>query len=127
MQNYKNFIFSLDQLAIVCHRGLWGTTPENSVSSIQKAINQDLPIVEIDVRQNLNGEFYLIHDEYLDRTTNLFGNISNLSSEDLKICKLKEGDGSSMKITDEQIPSLRNVLDKFSGKILFDIDNKKIK
>jgi len=92
MQNYKNFIFSLDQLAIVCHRGLWGTTPENSVSSIQKAINQDLPIVEIDVRQNLNGEFYLIHDEYLDRTTNLFGNISNLSSEDLKKCKLKEGD-----------------------------------
>ena len=127
MQNYKNFIFSLDQLAIVCHRGLWGTTPENSVSSIQKAINQDLPIVEIDVRQNLNGEFYLIHDEYLDRTTNLFGNISNLSSEDLKKCKLKEGDGSSMKITDEQIPSLRNVLDKFSGKILFDIDNKNIK
>ena len=92
MQNYKNFIFSLNQLAIVCHRGLWGTLPENSISSIQKAIDQNLPIVEIDVRQNLNGEFYLIHDETLNRTTNLLGNIRNVSSEDLKNCKLKEGD-----------------------------------
>ena len=87
MQNYKNFISSLNQLAIVCHRGLWGTLPENSISSIQKAIDQNLPIVEIDVRQNLNGEFYLIHDETLNRTTNLLGNIRNVSSEDLKKCK----------------------------------------
>tara|TARA_A100001011_G_scaffold3179_1_gene3714 strand:- start:3184 stop:4014 length:831 start_codon:yes stop_codon:yes gene_type:complete len=126
MQNYKNFIFSLNQLAIVCHRGLWGTLPENSISSIQKAIDQNLPIVEIDVRQNLNGEFYLIHDETLNRTTNLLGNIRNVSSEDLKNCKLKEGDGYTKKVTDEQIPSLQNVLDKFSGKIFFDIDNKDI-
>ena len=127
MLNYKHFISSGNQLTIVCHRGLWGVPPENSISSIQKAIHHNLPIVEIDVRQNFNGEFYLIHDETLDRTTNLQGNIENVSSEDLKKCKLKEGDGSSMKITDEQIPSLRNVLDKFSGKILFDIDNKNIK
>ena len=49
MLNYKHFISSGNQLTIVCHRGLWGTSPENSISSIQKAIHHNLSIVEIDL------------------------------------------------------------------------------
>ena len=125
MDNYLSFIEDSSQiLSIVCHRGLWGPAPENSIAAIEQAIEKGFPIVEIDVRQDLNGEFYLLHDAIFDRTTNLSGPIRNCSLKDITRPLLFAGDGISRQITDQKLPSLFEVLETFKKQIFFDIDVK---
>jgi len=125
MLNYKDYISDKDRdLSIVCHRTLWGKYPENSISGIKNAIDKNFSIVEIDVRRNIDGDFFVIHDEDLERTTNLSGRISCTSSNIIKNAFLKKSNGNNNRITDEKIPSLLEVLNLFKGNVLFDIDVK---
>ena len=125
MEDYTSYIEqSSNILSIVCHRGLWGPAPENSIAAVERAIKNGFPIVEIDVRQDLNGEFYLIHDASFDRTTNLSGPIKHCSVKDIRRPLLFAGDGNSKQITDQKLPSLFEVLETFKKQIFFDIDVK---
>ena len=125
MLNFKNYISNKERgLSIVCHRALWGKYPENSISAIQNAINSNFSIVEIDVRKSIDGDFYLMHDEDLQRTTNISGKISDTPSSIINGANLKKGNGIENIISNENIPSLKSVLEKFKENILFDIDVK---
>ena len=125
MLSFKNYISNKDRgLTIICHRSLWGKYPENSIAGIKNAIDSKFPVVEIDVRKNKDGDFFLMHDEDLKRTTNILGKISNTPSNIIENAFLKNGNGENNLITEEKIPSLIEVLDLFKGNILFDIDVK---
>ncbi len=125
MLNFKKYISKEDRgLSIVCHRTLWGKYPENSIAGIRNAIDSNFSIVEIDIRKNIDGDFFLMHDEDLKRTTNILGEISNTPTNIIKNAFLKNGNGENGLITDENIPSLIDVLNMFKGKVLFDIDVK---
>jgi len=125
MLNFKKYISKEDRgLSIVCHRTLWGKYPENSIAGIKNAIDSNFSIVEIDIRKNIDGDFFLMHDEDLKRTTNILGKISDTPTNIIKNAFLKNGNGDNGLITDESIPSLIDVLNIFKGKVLFDIDVK---
>ena len=125
MYEFKKYISDKNRkLSIICHRGLWGPEPENSISSIQSAIENKFQIVEIDVRKNIDGDFFLMHDENFQRTTNIDGRITEVSSLNIEKAYLKRSNGGENKLSEERVPLLKDVLNKFKGKILFDLDVK---
>lgn len=66
------------------HRGAKGEYPENTLLSFEKAIEQGVDGLELDVQLTKDGELVVIHDETLDRTTTGTGNIKDVTLEEMK-------------------------------------------
>lgn len=66
------------------HRGAAGHAPENTINSIQKAIDLECDFVEVDVQSTKDGTLVLFHDKLLDRVTNASGYLSEWTYPDLK-------------------------------------------
>src|SRR5262245_41274969 len=62
---------------ILGHRGAPRETPENTQASLRRALELGLDGVEYDVQPSLAGEPVLLHDETLDRTTDLTGPVAS--------------------------------------------------
>ncbi len=102
----------------IAHRGLWGgNIAENSLSAYKNAAENGFPI-EIDVYLSSDGEMFSFHDKSLERMTGAKGYIYEKSSAEIKALRLKD--------TDEQIPTLNQVLDICEGKspILIEIKDQ---
>ncbi|GLS33394.1 glycerophosphoryl diester phosphodiesterase [Mesorhizobium albiziae] len=116
-----------DHVMIVAHRGGWMEKgmivhPENSFEGIASAIELGVEMVEIDVRRSKDGEYVVMHDSWLDRTTDCRGEVVQRTVAELKQCRLAvEGNG---RVTDERVPTLREMLAFTRGKVLVNIDNK---
>ena len=87
-------------MQVIGHRGSAGTEPENTLISVQTAVDAGAPWVEIDVR-HVAGELFVIHDQALNRTTNGSGSIYAQSAA--AILRLDAGKG-------ERVPTLKQVL-----------------
>lgn len=74
------------------HRGARGYELENSPSSIKKALELPIDMIEIDVRKCKTGEIVVIHDETVDRVTNGEGEVRNKSLKELKELDLINGE-----------------------------------
>ncbi len=113
------------QCAIVAHRGVWQDAPENSLLSIQRAIEAGYDVVEIDVRRTLDGEFVLLHDDTLERMAGLRSEPGQLTLQELTSTSLRNRDGGSdNNLTDEKLPSLRDVFELTRDKIFIHLDIK---
>lgn len=97
------------------HRGAKGHIIENTLESIQKAIDLGVDGIELDVHLCRSGELVVFHDFTLDRVTNGSGEISKLSLSDLKKIKVTGG---------YQIPTLIEVLDLINKKCIVNIELK---
>ncbi|APG60527.1 glycerophosphodiester phosphodiesterase [Christiangramia salexigens] len=97
------------------HRGAKGHLAENTLESIQKAIDLGVDAIEIDVHKCASGELWVFHDFTLDRTTNGSGEIAKRPAEVLKELKV-EGY--------YKIPQLTEVLDLIEGKCDINIELK---
>lgn len=118
LQNPKS-----DEVMIVAHRGEHQFFPENSLASIQSCIEKNIDIVEIDLRISADGEFVLIHDKTLERTTNGTGDVADKTLVQLKQLRLLDKDGN---VTEAQIPTLREALELMKGKVLFMLDKSEL-
>ena len=97
------------------HRGAKGLVAENTLESIQKALDIGVDMIEIDVHKCTSGELWVIHDFTLDRTTDGSGEIAKRTAE--VISKLRiEGR--------YKIPLLTEVLDLIEGKCMINIELK---
>ncbi len=65
------------------HRGASRYAPENTLLAFAKAARMGADYVEFDVRTSRDGQFYLLHDGRLDRTTNGSGPLAEKLSEQL--------------------------------------------
>lgn len=72
------------QQKIIGHRGSAGLAPENTFESFELAKANGLNWVEFDVQRCATGEWVVIHDDTLDRTTKGKGYISNTSYTEIK-------------------------------------------
>jgi len=90
------------------HRGACGYRPENTLASIEHAINRHCHFTEVDVRRTADGALVLLHDEQVNRTTDGRGYIADLTVEDTQ----KLATGSS-----QGIPTLEEALAMASGRI----------
>jgi glycerophosphoryl diester phosphodiesterase len=116
----KGKLSTLNGKMMVCaHRATEAGYPENSLTAIQNAINLEIEMVEIDIRETKDGELVLMHDATIQRTTTGTGNVNSYTLQEIKQFNLKKADGS---LTNEKIPTLKEVFDLARGKIYINLD-----
>ncbi len=93
------------------HRGAGRYAPENTPAAFDKAARLGANYVEIDVRTTKDGQFFLLHDANLDRTTNGRGPIRKTLSDDVR--RLDAGGWFSPAFAATPPPTLDAALDKF--------------
>jgi glycerophosphoryl diester phosphodiesterase len=96
------------------HRGAMGHAPENTLLSMQKALEFGVPWVELDVYE-VEGHLIVIHDKTLERTTNGAGSVMDQTFEYLR--SLDAGKG-------QKIPTLDEVFDLIQRKAGINIELK---
>lgn len=106
---------TMDKTLVIGHRGAMGHETENTLASIQKAMDLGVDMIEIDVFKIKSGEIVVFHDDTVDRLTNGPGNI-----EDYNIINLKKliVDGG------HKIPMLQDVLKLIDNKVALNIELK---
>ncbi len=93
---------------IVGHRGAAGHAPENTLLSLQTAIDLGCDRVEFDVRLSKDGEAVIIHDAKVGRVTNGQGSVRKMTLEELKKLNCPQN---------QKIPTLQEVIGLCKGKI----------
>ena len=102
---------------IFAHRGASAHAPENTMAAFQLAAAQHADGIELDVMLSKDAEVVVIHDDTVDRTTNGTGRVREMTLSELKA--LDAGDG-------QEIPTLKEVIDEFGGKLLINIELKNL-
>jgi glycerophosphoryl diester phosphodiesterase len=119
-------IAELAPSANIGHRGTGPTReghpfPENSISSFEAAIADGADGIELDVEITMDGEIIVMHDDTLDRTTNCTGCVSAATFDEIRACRLLDGDGNP---TDERPPTLAEVYAVIGGNALINVELK---
>ncbi|TPW25873.1 glycerophosphodiester phosphodiesterase family protein [Pararhizobium mangrovi] len=112
---------------VVAHRTGWkenGRTrfAEDSVAAIRHSVALGAEMVELDVRKSADGALVIVHDSWLNRTTTCTGEVAKTTLAELKRCHLVIEDTGE--VTDETVPTLKDVLRAAKDDILVNIDNK---
>lgn len=113
---------AINKTVITGHRGAAGLAPENTLSSIKKALELNTGRIEVDVVQTKDNIVVCMHDKTIDRTTNGKGSVNEISFSALQ--KLDAGVKFSKKFKDEKIPSLEKVMQLIDGKAKLVIEIK---
>jgi len=100
---------------IIGHRGAMGHETENTLPSIQKALDLGVDMIEIDVFKIKSGEVVVFHDDKLDRITNAPGSIEDYYITDLNKVIVEGG---------HKIPLLQEVLKLIDNKVALNIELK---
>lgn len=100
---------------VIGHRGAMGYETENTLASIQKALDMKVDMIEIDVFKIASGEIVVFHDERLDRLGNAPGRVEEYYITDLKRVIL---DGN------HRIPLLQEVLRLIDNTVPLNIELK---
>ncbi len=101
-------------MKIFAHRGASGLYPENTQSAIKAAVDIHVDGIEVDVQSCLD-DYMIIHDTWLDRTTNGRGKVNNLTREQIQ--QFDAGNG-------EYVPTLSQLLDWVNNNTLINLELK---
>lgn len=88
---YRGALPSMPRL--IAHRGAAMLTPENTLASAQKAIDLGVYGLETDITISKDGTLFLMHDNTLDRTTNVsqvFPTRNKDAAENFTLAELKQ-------------------------------------
>ncbi|WP_299433972.1 glycerophosphodiester phosphodiesterase family protein [uncultured Maribacter sp.] len=100
---------------VIGHRGAMGHETENTIASIQKALDLGVDMIEIDVFKIKSGEIVVFHDDTLERLTNGKGKIEEYTFEEL----------SKFVVTgNHKIPLLTDILDAIDAQVPLNIELK---
>nr|WP_293165598.1 glycerophosphodiester phosphodiesterase [Allomuricauda sp.] len=100
---------------VIGHRGAMGHETENTLASVQKAMDLGVDMVEIDVFKIDSGEIVVFHDETVDRLANSGGNIEEYNIVQLRQLTLDGG---------HKIPMLQDVLKLMNNQVALNIELK---
>lgn len=100
---------------VIGHRGAMGYETENTLPSIQKALDLGVDRIEIDVFVIASGEVVVFHDETLERLSSVADSIETMNWETLQNIRLTGN---------HRIPLLTEVLDLMDKKVPINIELK---
>ena len=100
---------------VIGHRGAMGHETENTLASVQKALDLGVDMIEIDVFKIESGEIAVFHDERVERLSNSGGLIEDYNIVDLRQLIL---DGN------HKIPQLQDVLKLIDNQVALNIELK---
>lgn len=103
---------------ILARRGGFAETPEHTMVAFTKSAELGVHGFAIDARLTKDEEIILFHDESVDRTTDLSGNVSDFTLEELKKADAGYGFADDQSIfayrdKGEQVVTLREILEQF--------------
>lgn len=123
----KNLKYPSDHLAVkanirmksnpivIGHRGAMGHETENSLASIQVALDHEVEMIEIDVFKIKSGELVVFHDAHMQRLANVDRMIEDLTLDEIKKIRI---------LGDHSIPQLFEVIDLIDKKAVLNIELK---
>ena len=97
-----------NKITITGHRGAGGLAPENTLASIQLALDLGVDRIEIDVQQTKDNVVIVLHDRTLRRTTTGFGYVKAKTYEE--ILKHSAGYKFNKYYIKEKVPTLDQVI-----------------
>lgn len=100
---------------IIAHRGASAHAPENTMAAFQLALDHGADGIELDVMLSKDHQLVVIHDDTVDRTTDGFGPVKEMTLQELQ--SLDAGEG-------QKIPSLEEVFESFGGRFLINVELK---
>jgi glycerophosphoryl diester phosphodiesterase len=89
------------------HRGCAGHAPENTLAALEIGIALGADYLEMDVQRTRDGQLVLMHDKYVDRTTDGSGKVTEIPWSELS--RFDAGNG-------QRVPSLQDALETASGR-----------
>ena len=110
--------------AVCGHRGASGHAPENTLVAFRRARELGATWIEFDVQLSADGVPIILHDDTLERTTNLGQPLrpTALTLDQLKA--LDAGSWFSPEFAGEKIPTLEEVLAEFGTSLGLNIEIK---
>ena len=117
-----HLIDQINKPIIFAHRGASKYAPENTMAAFDLAYKMGAPAIELDTMLSKDDIPVVIHDHTLDRTTNTSGRVDVKNGEELRC--LDAGSSFSKDFAREPIPLLKDVLMKYKGKMLVNIELK---
>jgi glycerophosphoryl diester phosphodiesterase len=69
---------------VVAHRGAAAAAPENTIEAFRLAVEMGADAVELDVHLTADGKLAVIHDESVDRTTDLNGSVASMTMKQIR-------------------------------------------
>ncbi|MFA4646266.1 glycerophosphodiester phosphodiesterase family protein [Pyrococcus kukulkanii] len=106
-----------ERVIVLGHRGWIGKYPENTLLAFQKAIESGADGVEFDVWLTKDGEAIIMHDETIDRTSNMRGRQKDMMLEELKKADLGMG---------QRIPTLEETVEALPRDALINVEIKDV-
>lgn len=82
------------------HRG-HGSQPENTLRAFQMGLSKGADRVELDIQKSSDGDYVVIHDPTVDRTTNGTGQVSEMTTAQLR--QLDAGQGEKLPLFSEVV------------------------
>lgn len=102
-------------MQVIAHRG-HGSQPENTMRAFRKGHEVGAARIEFDIQKTADGDYVVIHDPTVDRTTNGTGKVSSFHTADIE--KLDAGQG-------EHLPLFTEVIDwAVANDVCLDIEVK---
>lgn len=125
LKNYENPNLEGTWMVNVCHRGDVTTKnyPENSIPAYQSCLDNNVDIIETDLKITRDGVWVICHDATIDRTTTGIGKIVSMSYEQTQNYYLKtQNGGDDSEVTAYKIPTLVEIIDLCKDKVIFNLD-----
>jgi glycerophosphoryl diester phosphodiesterase len=112
---------------VISHAACKGHAPENTLAGIRAALEFGSDAIEIDVHSTADGVPVLLHDDTVDRTTGVSGDVREMSFE-----AVRRLDAGSLtfegRFAGERVPALEEVVELTMGRALlvFEIKQRNI-
>ncbi|NJE42588.1 glycerophosphodiester phosphodiesterase family protein [Thermococcus sp. GR6] len=110
-------LWERDRVIVLGHRGYMSKYPENSLLAFRKAVEAGADGIELDVWLTQDGKVIVMHDESIDRTSNLSGKQKEMTLEELKKADIGMG---------ERIPTLEEVFEVLPKDALINVELKDV-
>lgn len=110
------------KIVAVGHRGTATFAPENTIVAHEAAFALGARAIEFDIRCTRDGQFVLMHDATVNRTTDGRGRVEDLTLEQIQMLDAGMRKGSAF--TGEGVPTLREALRNVKGRFCVDLDFK---
>jgi glycerophosphoryl diester phosphodiesterase len=106
------------------HRGANHYAPENTLPAIKTAVALGADFVEIDIRTTKDGQYVLMHDATVNRTTDGTGRVSDLTLAQIRA--LDAGAWFGKPFSGTRVPTLHEALEALGSRTAVYLDAKDI-
>ena len=112
-------------VVVVAHRACFAAAPENSPEAIDACWRMGVEVVENDVRMLKDGTLVVMHDDTVNRTTDGWGYLNDLTWDEVQDLRLRDGEGGSgAPVTPIPVTRLRDYFRAAKHKVMINLELK---